>query len=288
MKQLSVFTLRDLSILDIMRKPETLEVFSQHAFTPCTAAQVSTIGMAPTPIDNLYMSDVNGNLYFNIVTQQKKVKKGQLVAVMEQLTNKELELHPEMVELPQDKQNAIKDAAISYVVENTFPDDPKASTVVFTKTGLVLVDAKGKKAEALLSYLRVLIGTLPVIPYETEKPVTDLLDKWVKDSFSGIITLGNKVTLIDPAAGKEVLTKCSVYESIAASRVESGCYVEECELVWDGIMQFTLSSDFTFSSLKFAKGFASEAENYGATLILVVAELLKTIAALTTAINNLK
>lgn len=278
MKQLSIYTLSDLSTLNLLVSPEVKDLFEQHKFTPCTQMQKETMGFAPTSIDGEYISDVNGDLYLNIAVQQKRVNKNHVNHMFEEKEAEYLLEHPEIEVLPKTIKETFKSVASDKVLMDTYPETEKYFTVVFCKDGTVMVDGKGKKAEELLSLIRAAVGTLPVVPLTTDNPITDKMDTWVansKELNKTLFTFGEKVTLVDPVGEKAVLSKCPVDESRAPEYVEKGSYVEELALNYDGVVDFNINADLVFSGIKFDKEFANDAESQGASMILQVNELKK-------------
>ena len=254
MKTLSLFKLTDeQQTLNTL----TEDLLTQYKFTPCGKHDALRMGFTENIVDGMFVSDVMGYVVVTVKEQTKKPKKYSVDQLVEEKSANHENLFGKSPTKGEVKSFAIE--AREELLPNTEPDEPKVYTVAFRKKdGLVLVEANYKKAESLLALLRKTLGSLPVIPLETDTPVTDFMDEAVGKSLSDTLTLGSKGKFV----GEDMvhsLSKGSLYDDHAKDLIKDGFLAEDIQMEYEGIITFSLKADLLLDGLKFDKElFATE------------------------------
>lgn len=254
----------------------TEEAISQFSFKPCGSTDTHRIGFSETEIDSLFVTQLPNKIVLSVTEQYKKPKKYSVQTLVEQQkiifeADSGVPANKKLI-----KQWTLE--ATESLLPTTEPDEPKTYTVVIRNDGLVMVEASYKKAEDILSLLRKTIGSLPVVPVETEIPVGDFLDSLVTAKSSDKITLGNKGVFLTSEGLSHTLSKGSLYDSSAKELVEDeGAMTSLLSVNYDGVVDFTIKDDLSLSGIKFDKEVFIEVEkdDVASTTILKLNEIDK-------------
>ena len=262
MKTVSLYTFTKDSQFDL--KSITEETLSSFKFTPCGELDLRKTGFAPNSISGMFVDEIKiDNETFTMMTIREQVKSPEKYLVENYVEAKKLQYITDTDgNLPEKSVvKEWKEEGTNIVLATTHPKKPKDYVILIRSDGVLFVEAKGNKAESLLSLLRKAVGSLPVIPMETDKPVTDFLDDFVVNSGKDIFTLGNKAVLIDGDELVHTLSKGSVYDSDAADYVKNGMMTMELALNYDGVVDLILKDGLIFDSIKFDKEFNEEGKD---------------------------
>lgn len=256
------------------------ETLASYEFSPCGELDKRKVGFVPCVTSSTFVDKINTKHHnYTVVCIQEQKKTPEKYLIDEYVSVKEREYLNEVGDEPDKSTLKVwKEEGTDIILKTTYPKQPKQYTVAFRSDGLVLVEAKGKLAEDLLSFVRKVLGTLPVVPKQTETSVTDLMDEMVKTSEKSIFTLGDKVSLEDDEGLSHILSKGSVYSSDAEDYVKDGMFVTSLELEYDGTTTFTLKDDLVMDGFKFDKDFLEEEKDSEAgTMILKLNEIDKVV-----------
>ncbi|AUR86272.1 putative exonuclease [Vibrio phage 1.084.O._10N.261.49.F5] len=258
------------------------EQFASFKFNALTTADTDRrrMGFVVNTISGEYLDEVQvkGNT-FHIVTIREQKKSPEKYLIDAQVADKKAQYLLETDKLPEKSLvKEWKDEATDVVLRITIPKQPKDYIVAVRDDGVIFVEAKGKMVEDLTALIRKTIGTFPVIPFETDTPVTDFMDNMVSDGVKDVFTLGNKATLVDEEGINHQLSKGSLYDSDAEDYVKNGMFVTSLALNYDGVVDFTLKDDFVLEGIKFDKDAFEEEDNSEAgTFLLQLDELNKVV-----------
>ncbi|AUR87482.1 putative exonuclease [Vibrio phage 1.101.O._10N.261.45.C6] len=258
------------------------ELFASFKFNALTTADTDRrrMGFVVNTISGEYLDEVQvkGNT-FHIVTIREQKKSPEKYLIDAQVAGKKAQYLLETDKLPEKSLvKEWKDEATDVVLRITIPKQPKDYIVAVRDDGVIFVEAKGKMVEDLTALIRKTIGTFPVIPFETDTPVTDFMDNMVSDGVKDVFTLGNKATLVDEEGINHQLSKGSLYDSDAEDYVKNGMFVTSLALNYDGVVDFTLKDDFVLEGIKFDKDAFEEEDNSEAgTFLLQLDELNKVV-----------
>lgn len=171
-------------------------------------------------------------------------------------------------------KDMFKEEAIKELLPRCFVDEYE--TFVFLdkeKDHLYIAVPSHKKAEEITAYLRRVLGTLPVIPLTTTNDMVSVLTDFVTDQIKDKITLGNFVQMED-GDGVVAWKKESLYNSEAKELIEtSEKLVTKLALEYDGVMSFTIDTDYVFSGVKFEDYVSAEGSDFSSNFILIGKEI---------------
>lgn len=237
----------------------TEEVIEQFQFRPCGSMDTHRMGFSETEIDSLFVTHLPNKVVLSVTEQYKKPKKYSVQTLVEQQkvifeADSGIPANKKLI-----KQWTIE--ATESLLPTTEPDEPKTYTVVIRNDGLVMVEASYRKAEDILALIRKAIGSLPLVPVETEIPVGDFLDSLVTSKSSDKITLGNKGVFLTVEGLSHTLAKSSLYDSPAKELVEKeGAMTSLLSVNYDGVVDFTIKDDLSLSGVKFDKEMFTEVD----------------------------
>ncbi|AGH31981.1 exonuclease recombination-associated [Vibrio phage PWH3a-P1] len=261
-----------------------------YKFSPCGELDKRKLGFVPNIIDGEYVSEVNveGNS-FTAVTVRIQTKSPEKYLI-DQLINEKRVIYMVDSDFKEPEKSLVKEwreEATNQIMKATLPKEPKDYVVAFRNDGVVFVETPSSKiAEDVLALIRKAIGSLPVVPVETDKPVTDLMDNMVQEKESSEFTLGNKAKLEDDEGIAHALSKGSLYASDAPSYVKEGMFVKELELVYDGVTTFTLKDDVSLGGIKFDKGMFEEDSTDAGSFLIKLDEVNKVVNKLLSRLSD--
>lgn len=234
------------------------------SFTPPESTQQQSIGFVATPFGE-FVSEVKGVKYLRVCKQVKKPDAQHLKHIVERKKTAAFETQGRQVS--KKEINLFKEEALFELLPQTFPKDPVYMDIFITKDK-VFVTSNNRQADEITSFLRKAIGTLPIIVWADSKDVHNVLDMFVNEEITDNFTLGDRVVLEDEECRKVSITKGSVYKSDAQNLLKDGGVTTELELEYDGVFKFVLKDTGEFTSIKFDKSFAEEADDLGGTLLM--------------------
>lgn len=246
----------------------------QNKFKRCGAHDSRRFGFSPC-LNGLYVDAQKGYTLIN-VTEQIKVPEPLAVEDLVVAKVVQFKLDNDNVEPNKKTKDVFKFEAVEELLPATYPKKEKHFKVMILDSGLILTEATGKKAEEILGLIRKVLGSLPAVPFETETPIGDLLDKLISTQKDDKFELLSKATLIDQLGQQVSLSKESLYNSIAQDLLKEDAYTTSVELFYDGAVSFNLKDNFTLSGVKFSDVVEAEDDDLG-TEFLQLNEVIKVI-----------
>ena len=161
----------------------------------------------------------------------------------------------------------IKEAVIEKLVKQALSRYAVTRCLIIPSRKLLIIDTGSvKKAEELLAFLRKTIGSLPVTPIVSEKPISKTLSAWLSGDVPvpKSFMIGDNVTMTeiceDPARVKitndDLLDNDEVKSHLAANKL-----VTTLDLQWNDNIYFRLSDDYSIKSLKFSEEIKEQNED---------------------------
>ncbi|AUR92276.1 putative exonuclease [Vibrio phage 1.170.O._10N.261.52.C3] len=276
MKNLTLYKPNNVLVKDFIKTYTDVDMsllLENYRFVQCTSTEKQRLGFSPNIIDGEYFSEVSGFLMMTVTKQVKRPNKHLVADTLKLKEAAYLEMNEDKQEVPNSIYKDLKQQVELEVLAATYPDEPKSFTVLIEKaTGLMYVEGKGKAAEDILGLIRKAVGTLPVVPYEPELSVADMMDAWVVNEESSEIILGDKVVLTNRDEVKVTFAKEAIYESEAADFIENkGHFVESIQFEYDGVVSATLAEDFTLAGISYGDNLfeASDLDKVGEFIISI-------------------
>ena len=261
-------------------------------FTSVGNHHLQHVGFVKNVDGDFVTTNSNGDRLLTYRSQQKKVNKAE---VLRRLAVK-IEVKEEEMgrKLKKGEKDALTQAIIEAIIPETFPDAPKDAILMLTRVSetdvLIVGGGSWKAAEDMTALLRKASGSLPIVPMDCnilpDELMTEMVDKR-KDKVLHKYTLGEKIAMVDGNGYDIKLGKGSVYDAPVEAHLEEGATVTQLELIYDGIISFTMTDKFEFKSVKVSNDLAefNQAEDdevqldAEATTLIVMDNIKKMLAA---------
>lgn len=171
-------------------------------------------------------------------------------------------------------KDMFKEEAIKELLPRCFVDE--FSTFVFLDKAterLYVIVPSHKKAEDLTAFIRKVLGSLPITPLVTERPIVSALTDFVTSQVKDKLTLGTFVQMEDEE-GVVAWKKESLYNSEAKELIEgSEKLVTKLGMEYDGVLSFTIDNEYVFSGVKFEDYVTADGYDFSSTFLLIAKEL---------------
>ena len=176
--------------------------------------------------------------------------------VINQELNKLVEVKEKERDRPLSKaeKNALKDDLMIKLVPQAFTQSSFNYLWINTKSDMLFVDSSGsKKAEDILALLRKTIGSLPVIPVSTAKPIETTMTSWIKtgelpQGFELCDSINLKSLL--KGGGEATFKKQEIISDEVSGCLDANKVVTKLELCWQDRFTFTLSDNGSITKIK--------------------------------------
>ena len=236
--------------IDLSSLPEQVSV---NEFKTLGDHDMSSMGFVPSVAgEKLYYSRLGKTLL--TIKKEEKIIPG---AFLKKELAKSVAKFEEMMSKKASKaeKDSLKDEVLHSLIPKAFTKEKFNRVLIDTLSSMVIVEANShKSAEDALALVRRAIGSLPVIPIDTPKPVEVLLTEWAADGEGmGQFMLGTEATLKSVMDdGGEV--KCKKQEIISDeihNHIDAGKRVTSLSLIYGDSVLFTLNDDMRFTKVKF-------------------------------------
>ncbi|EWH08886.1 recombination associated protein [Catenovulum agarivorans DS-2] len=231
------------------------EKLKEFEFTPCLKSEMSSIGWTKALHPKAHTLVHSAGAYH--LLSLKKQEKVLPASVVKELLEEKLE-QIEQAEgrkvKGKEKQN-LKEELIHTLLPQAFSKSSCVRAAIFAESGWILVEAgSAGKAEEFLAYLRKCLGTLPVVPPETDGATMLTFDEWMKGNHPSDFTLGTEVELKDFAEDEGVL-RCknlALDSEDLLNHLNNGKHVTKIAVDWQETLSCILCDDMAIKRIKFS------------------------------------
>lgn len=248
---------KNLSLYRITEKlaigqPELNEALQNRPFVPCGSQDWSRKGFV-TPIDRTDELTLSiGNCHLMALKIQEKVLPA--AAVAEALTEKVAEIEAkENRIIGRKERKQLKDQ----VTQELLPRALTKSKLIFgyldlNQDLLIINSASASASEEYIGALRDALNSLPVIPMETNRPLSSTFSTWVLDKVPEGINLNGGCLMIDPESGAKVtVSEHDLTNEAFCNLLHEGHVIEKLSVRLPDEVTFTLTKDLRVSKMKF-------------------------------------
>jgi recombination associated protein RdgC len=263
-KGFTVFKFEDKEVAQNVLSTITEDVLSDREFVECGKHDALKQGYTSFT-DGSFILNNGASTAVNITTQTKKVKKSELDRRCKKAEKSWMQEHGEEV-VPKDVKEDFKFTITQEMLPETPADKEVTSLLWITGDKLIVGVPTFKKAEDLISFLRMTIGSLPVEPVEVVEDIPAKLTSLVEKEYCEDIVLAEKVEMVTEEGAKIVFSKGSVYDQDTLKHIKDGATVTKLMLECDGVT-FVLNDKLEASGLKVDKDILCGGKDEAADII---------------------
>ena len=235
---------------------ELEEKLDDKRFSPCASHDEFSLGWA-APAGNTVEQLVHNSNGFMMLCLKKEEKVIPAAVINEMLLEKINEVEErEGRKLAKKERSTLKEELIFELLPRAFSFSKKTFAYIDPKGGWIVVDAaSAKKAEDLLSHLRKTIGSLPVIPINSNDKPTVIMTQWLVDtkSVAKNFVVEDECELRSPEEEGGII-RCKRHNLSLpeiTNHLDSGKQVIKLAIAWSDRLSFILDENLSIKRLKF-------------------------------------
>lgn len=264
-KNLQLFAINKEISIDLDKLESQLQDFR---FEPCKSIETYRMGWHKPAATANQLHHASGGAVLLCLRRQEKVIPAAVV-------NETLQERVEEIEAKENRhiglkeKLAIKDDILSELIPRAFVRSSFTWGYVDLALGLIVIDSSSqKKADEFLDLLRQTLGSLPVVPINTEQSPSIVMTDWLQDASKrpqGLELDGQCELRSDLEEGSVIRAKQQETdaEEILA-HIETGKQVVKLAIDYQERIQFILQEDLVIKRLRFGDDLLDEAkDSYG-------------------------
>ncbi len=235
---------------------ELEEKLDDKRFSPCASHDEFSLGWA-APAGNTAEQLLHNSNGFMMLCLKKEEKVIPAAVINEMLLEKINEVEErEGRKLAKKERSTLKEELIFELLPRAFSFSKKTFAYIDPKGGWIVVDAaSAKKAEDLLSHLRKTIGSLPVIPINSNGKPTVIMTQWLVDtkSVTKNFVVEDECELRSPEEEGGII-RCKRHNLSLpeiTNHLDSGKQVIKLAIAWSDRLSFILDENLSVKRLKF-------------------------------------
>jgi recombination associated protein RdgC len=268
--------------LAINGKPVTAEtlndVLAEGTFVPCNSQDQSRFGWVSPLTGDTDVSLVHASQGVLIVCAKKQEKVLPAAVINEVLDEKVADItEAEGRPVSRKERQSLKDDVLMELLPRAFtrsslqyayiapPIKNEEGVSHKDDHGYIVINAaSAAKAEALLSVLRDVLGSLPVIPLVSKQLPHQMMTQWLNEAAAPAkFTLGDECELADPKEAGSVI-RCK-HQDLTSEEInhllQSGMIATKLHLQWAQGVDFILDDQLAIKRLRFADDIQEKADN---------------------------
>ncbi len=222
-------------------------------FRECGKMDVQSYGwVSPLGGDHLLVHQASGFIMLCAQTQEKVLPH----SVVNELTAEKIEAieNQDARKLTRKERSALKDEVIFQLLPQAFSFKKKLFAYIDVKEGWIVVDsAASGKAEDMLSLLRKSLGSLPVVPLNTQQSPTSVMTRWLQQQLPADIVINDEAELL--SVEREGATiRCKRHDLTTPhilQLLENNMQVNKLAIEWSERLTCVLDANLAVKRLKF-------------------------------------
>jgi len=265
-------------------------------FKPCGQQERKRNGWA-APVKqapDMLVHEIMGVWIINLRHQEKVIPPS---AINERLEEKVSEIEAEHGRPVRRKEKAqLKEDITTLLLPNALSRTQDTLAVIVPEKNVMLVNAgSSSKAEEIASTLRKALGTMPVVPFQTEMSPSTVMSAWLNGQhpLPQYTQLGYEAVLKsdDEDGGSIRLTGMDVADEHALNYLNNGMSVTRLALNWKDKLDIVLDDQLVIKRIKISDtyqeeihdelGEADAVSQFTGSMMLIVNELLDILQSLT-------
>jgi recombination associated protein RdgC len=252
----------------LLNKDAIEKALKSYPFTPCGNLDTTKMGWVSPYHDNNQddlLVDMQGHLLLRI-KKETKILPAPVIkqALLEKIDKQEQALSRK---LSKNEKATLKDEVMIDLMPRAFSKYNHYWLWIDTHNKRIIVDCSSfKQAEDILAILRKELGSLALTPLSIDKPLEQIMTKWVKENLNfPPFVLGDQAELKDPLEGNGIISCKNQDITSDEMRIhfDSGKWITKIKIIDERGISFIINSDLTFKRIKFDAIILDENEDIG-------------------------